>query len=145
MVVSDHSPCPPALKRSDEGSFRTAWGGIASLSMALPVTWTEATRRGFSLSDIARWMAEEPARLAGCGSRKGRLAPGFDADFVVFDADAEFTVTTDRLHHRHKVSPYLGETLRGTVKKTYLRGRLIYEEGEFVGEPAGREFRRDAC
>jgi allantoinase len=144
MVVTDHSPCPPDMKRSEEGTFRTAWGGIASLSVALPVMWTEATRRGFSLSDIARWMAEKPADLAGCGAQKGRLVAGFDADFVVFDPDAEFTVTPDRLHHRHKVSPYLGETLRGLVKKTYLRGKLIYQDGEFYGEPAGREFRRNS-
>ena len=141
MVVTDHSPCPPAMKRMEEGNFREAWGGIASLSVALPVMWTEARGRGLSLADIARWMADKPAQLAGCGSRKGRLAPGFDADFVVFDSDAEFCVTLDRLHHRHKVSPYLGETLRGVVKKTYLRGRLVYRDGQFLGDPAGLEIR----
>ena len=76
LVATDHSPCPPAMKRLDEGSFRTAWGGIASLSVALAVMWTEASRRGFALMDIARWMAEGPARLAGCDQRKGRIAAG---------------------------------------------------------------------
>ena len=142
MVVTDHSPCPPAMKRREEGDFRSAWGGIASLSIALQVMWTEAKRRGFSLRHLARWMGEKPAWLAGSSSRKGRLAAGCDADFVVFDPDAEFTVTAERLHHRHKVSPYLGETLRGRVKRTYLRGRLVYHDGEFVGVPAGRELPR---
>jgi len=141
MVVSDHSPCPAAMKRIEEGNFRTAWGGIAGLSVALPVMWTEAKRRGLSLVDITRWMADKPAHLAGCGHRKGQLAPGFDADFVVFDSDAEFSLTPDRLHYRHKVSPYLGETLRGVVKKTYLRGRLVYQEGQFPGDPVGLEIR----
>jgi len=57
LVVTDHSPCPPTMKRLHEGSFRTAWGGIASLSVALPLMWTEASRRGFTLLDLARWMA----------------------------------------------------------------------------------------
>jgi allantoinase len=140
QVVTDHSPCPPAMKRVDEGNFRTAWGGIASLSIALPIVWTEASRRGFSLPDLTRWMSAEPARLAGCETRKGRIAAGYDADFVVFDAESEFVVTQDKLHYRHPVSPYLGETLRGVVKATYLRGSLAFAEGNFPGEARGREY-----
>jgi allantoinase len=139
LVVTDHSPCPPAMKRLAEGNFQTAWGGIASLSVALPLMWTEASERGFTLADVAAWMAEAPARLAGCGNRKGRIAAGYDADFVVFEAEREFVVTEDKLHYRHPVSPYLDETLRGVVKATYLRGSLVFAEGEFPGEPGGRE------
>jgi allantoinase len=142
MVVTDHSPCPPAMKRLDEGNFRTAWGGIASLSLALPLVWTEASRRGFTLLDLARWMSEAPARLAGCEARKGRIAAGYDADFVVFHPDREFIVTEERLHYRHLVSPYLGETLRGVVKATYLRGNPVFADGEFLGKPCGREYTR---
>jgi allantoinase len=139
LVVTDHSPCPPTLKRLAEGNFRTAWGGIASLSVALPLMWTEASRRGFTLLDLVRWMAAAPARLAGCGTRKGRIAAGYDADFVVFDSDREFIVTKDKLHYRHRLSPYLGERLRGVVKATYLRGNCVFAEGEFPGEPSGQE------
>jgi allantoinase len=139
LVVTDHSPCPPAMKRLDEGSFKTAWGGIASLSVALAVMWTEASQRGFSLMDITRWMAEGPARLAGCHSRKGRIAAGYDADLVVFDPEANFKVTPERLHYRHPVSPYVGESLRGVVKATYLRGQPVFVDGTFPGEPRGRE------
>jgi allantoinase len=142
FVVTDHSPCPPEMKRLAEGNFKTAWGGIASLSLALPVMWTEASRRGFTLVDVARWMAQGPARLAGCDAYKGRLAPGCHADFVIFDPDTEFVVTKHRLHYRHPLSPYLGETLRGVVQATYLRGRLVFANGTFPGEAAGREFRR---
>ncbi len=140
MVVTDHSPCPPAMKRLPEGNFRTAWGGIASLSVALPLMWTEASRRGFTLPDLAYWMAAGPARLAGCDSRKGRIAPGYDADLVIFDPDREFVVAEDKLHYRHPVSPYLGEKLRGVVKATYLRGNPVFADGKFPGEPAGLEY-----
>ena len=140
MVVTDHSPCPPAMKGLQEGNFQDAWGGIASLSAALPIMWTEARRRGFALTDIARWMSEEPARLAGCDARKGRIATGCDADFVIFDTDTELGLTEERLHYRHAVSPYLGESLQGLVKRTYLRGRVVFQDGEFPDEVTGREF-----
>ena len=142
MVVTDHSPCPPGMKGVGTGNFRDAWGGIASLSMSLPIMWTEARTRGFKLTDIARWMAEAPARFAGCEASKGRIAAGYDADFVVFDPEAEFTVTEDRLRHRHAVSPYLGEILRGVVRRTYLRGQLVFQDDRFPGEVSGREFRQ---
>jgi len=141
LVATDHSPCLPAMKGLEEGSFKTAWGGIASLSLALPVMWTDASRRGFSLADVVRWMAEGPARLAGCGHRKGGLAKGYDADFVIFDPDAEFVVSEDRLHYRHPISPYLGEKLRGAVKATYLRGQPVFAHDKFPGEVRGRELR----
>jgi allantoinase len=141
LVATDHSPCPPKMKGLAEGNFGTAWGGIASLSVALPVMYTEARERGFSLGDIARWMAEAPAKLAGCEKRKGRIAAGYDADFVVFDSESEFEVSESRLHYRHPVSPYLGEKLRGRVEATYLRGQLVFKDGEFPGEPGGREHR----
>ena len=142
LVATDHSPCPLEMKRLSERSFRTAWGGIASLSLALPVIWTEASKRGFSLVDIARWLSESPAKLAGCAARKGRIAKGCDADFVVFDPEKEFAVTREMLHYRHRISPYVGETLRGVVKATYLRGKCVFADGKFEAEPSGREFRR---
>lgn len=142
LIATDHSPCPPEMKRLDEGNFQKAWGGISSLSVALPVIWTETARRGFALQDVVRWMAEGPAQLAGCAEQKGSIAEGFDADLVVFDPEEEFVVTEDRLHYRHRVSPYLGERLRGVVKKTFVRGECVYDEGEFPGEPSGHEFWR---
>jgi allantoinase len=141
LIVTDHSPCPPEMKRLGEGNFRDAWGGIAGLSVALPIVHSEAGARGFSLQHIARWMAEAPAALAGCHNRKGRLAAGYDADFVVFDTDSEFVVSSERLHYRHPVSPYLGEQLRGVVKATFVRGTPVFRDGEFCGAPMGKELR----
>jgi allantoinase len=134
FVVSDHSPCTPALKGRERGNFAEAWGGIASLQLGLPAVWTEATRRGYSLSDISAWMSARPAALAGLGRRKGQIAPGFDADLVVWDPEAEIEVDAEHLQFRHKVSPYLGQHLKGRVEATFLRGRLAYDGS---GHPAG--------
>jgi allantoinase len=141
MIVTDHSPCPPAMKRREEGRFDLAWGGIASLSVALPVIWTECQARGSSLDDLARWMSSAPAALAGIGDQAGALTVGRDANFVVFDPEAEFAVEPEKLHFRHPVSPYLGETLRGVVRATYLRGEAVFREGSLTKTPRGRELR----
>ena len=142
FVVTDHSPCPPAMKRREEGRWDKAWGGIASLGLALPSLWTGMNARKIGLERIAEWMASGPARLAGLSSKKGALAPGADADFVVFDPETEWTVTPDELHFRHKVSPYIGATLRGKVRETWLRGERIFGQGEFTRDPRGQELRR---
>ena len=140
LVATDHSPCPPAMKRKEDGRFNVAWGGIASLSTALPVMWTEARDRGFTLRDIARWMSGGPAALAGLRHHVGAIELGGDANFVVFDPEAELVVTEDVLHYRHKVSPYLGERLRGVVCETVLRGETVFREGAFIGDNIGREY-----
>ena len=134
FVVSDHSPCTPALKGRERGDFAEAWGGIASLQLGLPALWTEASRRGHSLSDVSAWMSTRPAALAGLGRRKGQIAPGFGADLVVWDPEAEVEVDAAQLHFRHKVSPYLGRRLMGRVEATFLRGQLVYDGS---GHPAG--------
>jgi allantoinase len=139
LIATDHSPCPPELKRMREGRFDLAWGGIASLSVALPVVWTEAKARGFTLDDLVRWMAASPARLAGMEDRVGALTPGRDANFVVFDPEATFTVTAEKLHFRHAISPYIGEQLHGVVRATYLRGEPVFAHDTFAATTAGRE------
>jgi allantoinase len=120
-VVSDHSPCPPALKQPGTGDFGAAWGGVASLQLGLALVWTEARRRGHGLADVVRWMADRPARLAGV-TGKGRIAVGCAADLVRFAPDEEFTVAPDRLAHRHPVTPYAGRRLTGTVRRAWLGG-----------------------
>jgi allantoinase len=131
-VVSDHSPCTPELKRLEVGDFGLAWGGISSLEVGLPVVWTEARRRGFSLADVVQWMAEGPAQLVGL-RRKGRIAPGYDADLCVFAPDESFVVDPERLHHKHPITPYGGRSLTGVVRATWLRGE------ELTGDqPRGR-------
>jgi allantoinase len=130
-VVSDHSPCTAELKRLDVGDFALAWGGVSSLQLGLPAVWTGAQARGHSLSDVVRWMAEGPARVAGLRT-KGRLAVGYDADLCVFAPTESSVVDPTRLHHRNPVTPYAGRRLDGVVRGTWLRGRRV------DGEPRGR-------
>jgi allantoinase len=124
-VVSDHSPCPPGLKRLTDGDFAAAWGGIASLQLALSVVWTFGRERGVSLADLARWMSAAPAMIAALPG-KGGIEAGRDADLVAFAPDDRFTVEPGMLAHRHKLTPYDGMRLAGVVRRTWLRGQVVY-------------------
>ncbi len=142
MVVSDHSPCPPEMKLQEEGDFMRAWGGISSLQFRLPVMWTHGSERGYTLAHLAQWLAEAPAQLCGLDGRKGKIATGYDADFVVWNPDETFRVEPSLIQHRHKLTPYAGQVLRGVVRATYLRGAKIFDDGSFAERPSGRMLRR---
>jgi allantoinase len=137
LVATDHSPCPPEMKKLETGDFRGAWGGIASLQLSLPAVWTGARERGFTVSDLAEWMCAAPARLAGLQDRKGTIASGCDADLVVWDPEASFKVDPAKLHHRHKITPYAGRTLFGVVRHTLVRGETVYDDGTLLRQGEG--------
>ncbi len=145
MVVSDHSPCPSELKLGDSGDFMRAWGGISSLELRLPVMWTAARRRGYSLHDLVRWLCRAPAQLVGLQDRKGTVHPGSDADLVVWKPEATFRVEPSNLHHRHKLTPYAGQALNSVVEATFLRGHKIYDHGQFPSGPSGAMLKRGNC
>jgi allantoinase len=138
LVVSDHSPCTLDMKTSGGGDFAAAWGGISSLQYSLPLVWSGARSRGFSLGDVAKWMSEGPARLAGL-TTKGSIAVGQDADFCVFAPDETIRVDPAKSHHRNPGTPYDGRTLTGAVRSTILRGERV--DGAL---PRGRLLSRSA-
>ena len=151
LIATDHSPCPPHMKRLEPtepgqecGRFDEAWGGIASLSTALPILWTDCHRRSITLSQLVQWTSAAPAALAGLSTFVGSIEPGKHANLVAFDSEAEFTLTPDRLHYRHKVSPYMGERLRGIVHSTWLRGTRVFDQRtgqpQVPTPPHGREY-----
>ena len=123
-VVSGHSPAPPGPGRADTADFGAARAGISSLPLSLAAMWTAARRRRHELGDVIRWMAQQPAAIAGL-SHKGRLAAGCDADLVAFDPSAEFTVPTAGPSHRGRVTAYEGRMLAGAVKAVWLRGDRV--------------------
>jgi allantoinase len=142
LIASDHSPCPPSMKLCDQGDFLRAWGGIASLQLSLPAVWTEARSRGYALTHLADWTCSGPARLTGLEKSKGAIAVGGDADLVIWNPEAQFRVDAARLHHRHKLTPYAGRELFGVVETTFLRGRKVFDGGEFFAAPSGRVLQR---
>ncbi len=137
LVATDHSPAPPGLKDLEEGNFMTAWGGIASLQVSLPVMWTGARLHGIPFERLIGWMCAAPARLAGLSARKGAITVGRDADLVIIDPARGMTVDASRLYHRHAVTPYDGARLRGLITMTMVRGKIVYEHGDIVGPPGG--------
>lgn len=138
FIVSDHSPSTLDLKDLENGDFAVAWGGVASLQLGLSLIWTEARERGLTLETVVSWMSERPAQFARL-TGKGRIAPGYDADFSVFAADGEYVVDVNKLHHKNPLTPYHGKTLAGIVRKTWLHGEVI----DFQ-TPRGRLLRRGA-
>jgi allantoinase len=179
LIATDHSPCPPHMKRLapttpggpsiaqqrvgselpqadseaqspglEYGRFDQAWGGIPSLSTALPVLWTGCTARNIPLTRLANWTSLAPAHLAGIATQVGSIEPGKHANLVAFDPDATLTVTRAILHYRHPISPYMGQTLRGVVRSTWLRGTRVFDNRGatplFPVPPAGREYTLDS-
>jgi allantoinase len=146
LVVSDHSPCTPMLKKLEEGDFAHAWGGIAGLQFSMSAVWSGMRARGMDLSTLAERMALAPARLAGLDHRKGSLEKGKDADLLVFDPEGSRRVLPDEIRHRHKVSPYIGKAVAGRVLRTVLRGEPVFDgqraSEEKQGAPLGERLFR---
>ena len=141
-IGSDHSPCPPDMKLLDACDYQAAWGGIASIQLTLSNTWTVLAAAGGTLPELSELLSAAPARLVGLHERKGRIEPGCDADLVVWDPESSWTVSRDRMLHRHRLTPYEGETLKGQVRQTYVRGQVAYDGGEVATDATGELLRR---
>lgn len=137
FIVSDHSPCTPQLKKIDSGDLEHAWGGISALQFGLPLIWTEARQRGFSLEQVSYLMSTATAEFVGLAAKKGKIAVGAYADLVVFDDQKQVTISRDMIKHKHKITPYIGKQVVGEIVSTYLRGALVYSEQDIVGKPLG--------
>jgi allantoinase len=135
IVGSDHSPTVPDMKAGD---FVSAWGGIAGAQSTLAVLLERGHHeRLLPLERIAALVAGTPAerfRIAG----KGTIAEGSDADLTLVDVGESFTLEERDLHQRHKMTPYLGRTFRGRVKRTIRRGETIFHEGRITAASKGR-------
>ncbi|KAJ7946971.1 allantoinase [Quillaja saponaria] len=130
LLSSDHSPTLPELKLLSEGDFMKAWGGISSLQFVLPVTWSYGLKYGVTLDQLALWWSKKPAMLVGQES-KGVIAVGNHADIVVWEPDVDFDLNDDYpVYLKHpSISAYMGRRLSGKVLATFVRGNLVYKEG----------------
>jgi allantoinase len=138
FIVSDHSPCIPSLKFLHEGDLQKAWGGISSMQFVLPSIWTQAKTRGITIQQVATWLCVRPAELLGLQNHKGSIVVGHDADFVVWNPEAQTNIEAGMIQHRHKVTPYDGMQLMGKVEKTYVRGQVVFENDQLVNKTVGR-------
>jgi allantoinase len=134
IVASDHSPTEPARKA---GAFWSAWGGIAGVQSTLHVMFDAGRARGLDLERIVSLVATTPARRFGL-ARKGALQVGHDADLVLFHPDQSTTLRADDLHQRHPLSPYVGQTFRGRIRRTIRRGETIFLDGQITATTKGR-------
>jgi allantoinase len=135
-VASDHSPAPAEMKTGDD--FFRIWGGISGCQSLLTSLLSEGHfAREIPLSTLVSIVADAPAscfRMAG----KGRVAPGYDADFVLVDLGERFTLREQDLQYRHKHSPFVGMTFASRPRRTILRGQTVAIDGTPVGAPCGR-------
>jgi allantoinase len=135
FIVSDHSPCTPALKCLTSGDFDKAWGGIAGLQFSFQAIVTAGRTHGLGVEACNRLMSLNTARFIQL-KNKGKIAVGCSADFFIYDENLDVRVTEDSVKHKHKVTPYLGRILKGTILETYLHGVKISEI------PTGKEMSR---
>ncbi|WP_421989338.1 allantoinase AllB [Roseococcus sp.] len=142
VIASDHSPCLIEEKTAGDADIFKAWGGISGLQSTLPVLLTEGARRGLTLAAIAGMTATNPARLFGLDPQKGAIAVGADADLVIVDPEAEFTLAADDLLYRNRHSAYVGARFTGAVSRTISRGETIFAGGTVTALP-GRGRRLD--
>lgn len=137
FVTSDHSPCTPDLKDTDNAF--DAWGGISGVQNNVDVLFDEAVqKRGMSLTQFAGIIAGNVADLFDI-QNKGRIQVGKDADIVLIKPDAAYTLQAEDLEYRNKISPYVGREIGAQVETTILRGQVTYAKdagvaADFIGE-----------
>jgi allantoinase len=138
FIATDHSPATPELKKTASGNLQEAWGGIAGIQFSLPVIWTAARKRGFSLKEVSALMSSHVADFIGFGHCKGHIRKGYDADLVVWSPEENFTVEAASILFRHKITPYLGQNLFGKVKQTYVGGVKAFNDENISAPPSGK-------
>jgi allantoinase len=137
VIGSDHSPCSWDEKAPGMENIWKAWGGISGMQSMLVALLSEGFhKRSVSLTTLVRLLSANPARLYGLDDRKGALKAGLDADLVVVDVDKTWTLSADQLFYKNKHSAYVGREFKGQVQQTFVRGQLVYENGNIVA-PAG--------
>ncbi|MBN3037417.1 MAG: dihydroorotase family protein [Candidatus Diapherotrites archaeon] len=126
--ATDHSPHTRDEKSSE---FKEAPAGVPGVEYMLPLLLNEVVKGTLSWDDLVRRTSGNPAELFGL-SGKGFIRTGFDADFVLVDMEKEKEITSDDVASKCGWTPYVGFLLRGWPEKTWVRGNLVYDDGEFL-------------
>ncbi|HET9433162.1 MAG TPA: allantoinase AllB, partial [Chitinophagaceae bacterium] len=136
FISSDHSPAPPAIKEIETGNLKKAWGGIAGLQFLLPASWT-ALKENMSLEEFIPLITSQPAKFINEKNR-GEIKPGNYADLVIWDPNEKRKVSEEDILFRHKISPYIGEELFGTIQQTIVNGETVFQEGRVINQNKGK-------
>ena len=136
FIATDHSPASPTVKEIETGDLKKAWGGIAGLQFLLPASWT-ALKENISLGEFIPLVTSQPAKFIN-EKNKGEIKVGNDADFVIWDADDKKEVSEEDILFRHKISPYIGEELFGTVQQTIVNGETVFKSGKIINQNKGK-------
>jgi allantoinase len=136
FIASDHSPVLPPMKEIESGDLRKAWGGIAGLQFLLPASWT-ALKDTISLEKFIPLLTSKPGGFIN-ENNKGEIRIGNDADFVIWDPAEKKKITEEDILFRHKISPYIGEELFGTVFQTIVNGETVFKDGKIINQNKGR-------
>ena len=131
FIASDHSPAPPSIKELESGNLSKAWGGIAGLQFLLPASWT-SLKNMMKIEEFIPLLTEHPAMFLQLNNRKGKIVIGYDADLIIWNPDESYQVTTESILHRHKASPYTGNTLFGKVSETIVNGITVYKDNKII-------------
>ena len=136
-IVSDHSPAAP-YEKSDDLSVWDTWGGISGLQSGMQLMYEYGVRtKKISLETFAAIMSRNAADIFNL-QNKGRIEIGYDADFVVFDPEKQWKITEESLYYLNKISAFVGLEGKGLTEKTFVRGQLIYDNGQFSESQMGK-------
>ncbi len=140
IVTTDHCPFTYEEKATGLNNYSQIPGGVPSIEMRFAALYSQGVRQGWL--SLSQWVAQcctNPAKLMGL-SKKGEIIVGYDADLVIFDPDATKTLTPETLHETAGWTPYAGLTLQGWPQTTLSRGKIVVQDGEFVGDGGNGRF-----
>lgn len=138
-VATDHCPFQSYEKDWGKDDFTKIPNGCAGVENLYPYMLSAANEGKLSFNRVVELCSFNPAKIFGC-TQKGSIAVGKDADIVIYDTEKEFTISVDNMHSDYDHTIWEGKKLHGYPVMTYVRGNLVYDNGEFVGKPGFGEF-----
>src|SRR5215510_13872527 len=147
VISTDHCPfCMKEQKELGTGDFSKIPNGAPGVETRMSLVYDGGVRTGkISLNRFVELTSTSPAKIFGLFPRKGTIAPGSDADIVVFDPNRTITLSAKTLHMNVDYNPYEGRQVTGATDTVLSRGRVIIEDGKFVGRAGAGSFIKRAC
>ena len=136
FITTDHSPAIPSVKEIESGNLKKAWGGIAGIQFLLSASWT-ALKDTMSLEAFIPLVTSHPASFI-MADKKGTLKVGYDADIVIWNPEESSTIQEKDILFKHKISPYIAQTLNGVIIETIVMGETVYKNKIITNKNKGQ-------